>query len=78
MPEMIDKFIYKISQLNANSSDEFVDFMSIVDNTQTRIEMQELLDELQTLQPEYKFESGETNLTPYKKYLSNKLNNECK
>jgi hypothetical protein len=78
MPEMIDKFIYKISQLNANSSDEFVDFMSIVDNTLTRIEMQELLDELQTLQPEYKFESGETNLTPYKKYLSNKLNNECK
>lgn len=78
MPEMIDKFIYKISQLNNSVSDEFADFMSIVDNTLTSVEIQELLDELQTLQPEYKFESGETDLTPYKKYLSNKLNNECK
>jgi hypothetical protein len=78
MPEAIDKFIYKISQLNGNVSDEFVDFMTIVDSTLTRVEMQELLDELQTLQLEYKLESGEIDLTPYKKYLSNKLNNECK
>lgn len=78
MPEIIDKFIYKISQLNANNSDEFVDFMSIVDTTLTNIEIRELLDELQTLQPEYKFESGEKDLTQFKKYLSNKLNNEHK
>lgn len=78
IPEMIDKFIYKISKFNANTSDEFIDFMSIVDNTLTFIEMRELLEELETLQPEYKFESNEIDLTPYKKYLSNKLNNEHK
>jgi hypothetical protein len=76
MPEMIDKFIYNISQLSNTINDEFVDFMSIVDNTLTSVEIQELLDELQSLQPEYKL--GEKDLTPYKKYLSNKLNNEYK
>jgi hypothetical protein len=76
LPEKLDNFIDELSKINVNN--ELLDFMSIVDNSLTYSEIQELLDELNNLQPEYKMESNQKDLTPFKKYLSNKLNNEHK
>lgn len=79
LPEKIDKFIYKISQLNSNKNDTtLVDFMSIVDNSLTYSEMKELLQELRELQPEHDNDINKINLTPFKEYLKYKLNNEHK
>jgi hypothetical protein len=78
LPEKIEKFIYKISQLAVNREDTtLVDFMSIVDNSLTYSEMRELLDEFNTLQPD-DLVYNQINLKPFKEYLMYKLNNEHK
>ena len=79
LPEKIDKFIYKISQLNSSKNDTtLIDFMSIVDNSLTYSEMKELLEELRELQLEHDSDINKINLTPFKEYLKYKLNNEHK
>jgi hypothetical protein len=77
MPEYIDMFISKIPK-NKKSNDVLSDFMHIVDNSLTQAEIKELLDELETLQPDDADKQNQMDLTVFKKYLLYKLNNEHK
>ena len=74
LPENVDGLLSVLQKIHKNT-DDYVEFMNIVDNSLTYSEITELLNELNVLQPEYKHESGEMDLTKFKNYLKYKLNN---
>jgi hypothetical protein len=74
LPKGVDTLLDKLEKIH-RQSDDYVDFMNIVDHSLTYNEIQELLDELNTLQPTYNQESNEMDLTRFKEYLKYKLNN---
>lgn len=74
LPKEIDILLNKLEKIHSQS-DDYVEFMNIVDHSLTYQEMQELLDDLNGMQREYKSESNEMDLTRFKEYLKYKLNN---
>jgi hypothetical protein len=73
-PKEIDILLDEFGKIHGQS-DDYVEFMSIVDDLLTHNEIKELLDELNALQPTYNHESNEMDLTRFKEYLKYKLNN---
>lgn len=77
LPEYIDKFLHKISTQQVD--DSYIDFMRIVDEKLSIEEIKELLEELETLQPETEDSLIVSNdISSYKDYLRYKLSNEHK
>lgn len=73
LPEYIDKFLHKIQ--TAQVDDSYVDFMRIVDDMLTLNDIEELLNELETLQPGDSDIVNNKDLSPFKNYLKYKLDN---
>lgn len=73
LPEYIDKFLHKIQTTQVD--DSYVDFMRIVDDMLTLNDIEELLNELETLQPSDSDIVNCKDLSPFKNYLKYKLDN---
>lgn len=78
LPKYVDMVVSNLKSIDSPTND-YINFMNVVDNTLTYAEMRELLNDLELLQPnESQYVGNEYDITHFKDYLRYKLSNEHK